>query len=85
MLDVRCRKVYVSVNIDIDNEGDIHPRLIRCSNGLVYLIDRILCKFRASSARVGGGAIWYTILIGGKETYLFHEDEKWFIEAKVRG
>lgn len=84
MVDVRCRKTYVAVNVDIDNEGEIHPRLIRCSNGLVYSIDRVLYKCRASSTRVGGGGIRYTVLIGGRESYLFHEGDKWFIEAKIQ-
>lgn len=82
MLSTRCRKAYVSVNVDIDEEGSLHPRLIRWKGGLVYQIDRVLYKCRATSKKVGGGGIRYTVLIRGKESFLFHEGDKWFVEAK---
>lgn len=76
------RKVYVSVNVDVDTEGNHHPRLIRWSNGIVFQIDQILFKCRASSKKVNGGGIRYTVLICGKESYLFQDGTKWFVEAK---
>lgn len=77
------RKAYVSVNLDVDEEGALHPRLIRWQNGLVFPIEQILYKCRATSKKVGGGGIRYTVLIKGKESFLFHEGEKWFVEAKL--
>lgn len=77
-----CRKAYVSVNIDVDEEGVMHPRFIRWANGLIFNIDQILYKCRASSKKVGGGGIRYTIMVKGRESYLFREGEKWFVEAK---
>ena len=77
-----CRKAYVSVNLDVDKEGVFYPRLIRWDNGLVFQIDQILYKCRASSKKVGGGGIRYTVMIKGKETFLFREGEKWFVEAR---
>lgn len=47
----KCRKAYVSVNLDVDEEGVIRPRLIRWNNGLIFQIDQILYKCRASSKR----------------------------------
>lgn len=82
MLSVRCRKAYVSVNVDIDEEGCIYPRFIRWQDGLIFQIDQVLYKCRAASKKVGGGGIRYTVMIRGKESYLFHEDDKWFVEAK---
>lgn len=32
----KCRKAYVSVNLDVDEEGVIRPRLIRWNNGLIF-------------------------------------------------
>ena len=78
----KCRKAYVSVNLDVDEEGVIRPRLIRWNNGLIFQIDQILYKCRASSKKVGGGGIRYTVMIKGKESFLFHEGDKWFVEAK---
>ena len=76
MNNAQCRKAYVSVNVDVDEEGTIHPCFI------LFRIDKILYKCRASSKKVGGGGIRYTVLIRGKESFLFHEGEKWFVEAK---
>ena len=82
MQTASCRKVYVSVNLDVDKEGVFYPRLIRWDNGLVFQIEQILYKCRASSKKVGSGGIRYTVMIKGKETFLFREGEKWFVEAR---
>lgn len=82
MLSVSCRKAYVSVNVDIGEEGSLHPRFIRWEGGLIFQIDQVLYKCRAASKKVGGGGIRYTVMIRGKESYLFHEGDKWFVEAK---
>ena len=84
MLSTRCRKAYVSVNVDIDEEGSLHPRFIRWEGGLIFQIDQVLYKCRAASKKVGGGGIRYTVMIRGKESYLFHEGDKWFVEAKAK-
>jgi hypothetical protein len=39
-----------------------------------------VCK--AASTKVGGCGIRYTVRIEGKETYLFDEDGKWFVEEE---
>ena len=62
--------------------GCIRPRFIRWDNGLIFQIDQILYKCRATSKKVGGGGIRYTVMIKGKESFLFHEGDKWFVEAK---
>lgn len=85
-MSAHCRKAYVSVNLDVDQEGVFHPRFIRWKNGwkngLIFQIDQVLYKCRASSKKVGGGGIRYTVLIRGRESYLFQEGSKWFVEAK---
>lgn len=84
MQSTGCRKAYVSVNVDVDEEGCVHPRYIRWENGLIFQIDQIFYKCRAASKKVGGGGIRYTVLIRGRESYLFQEGSKWFVEAKER-
>lgn len=81
-MDVQCRKEYVSVNVDIDQEGVIHPRLIRWTNGRIFQIEQLKYKCRASSSKVSGGGIRYAVTIRGKETFLFSEGNRWFVEAK---
>lgn len=78
---MQCRKAYVAVNLDVDEEGIIHPRHILWANGRIYRIDRIVYKCRASSKKVNGGGIRYTVLVHGKESFLFNEGNKWFVEA----
>lgn len=79
----QCRKAYVSVNLDVDEEGVIYPRFIRWPNGRLFQIDQLMYKCRAASSKVSGGGIRYTVKIQGKETFLYHEGNKWFVEAKT--
>lgn len=82
MNNLQCRKAYVRVNLDVDEEGTIIPMLIRWKDGRVFQIEQLKYKCRASSNKVGGGGIRYTVMIRGKESFLFHEGNKWFVEAK---
>lgn len=82
MQAIQCKKAYVSVNIDVDENGAIRPRIIRWANGAEFRIDKVLYKCRAVSKKVSGGGIRYTVLINGIESFLFHEGDKWFVEAK---
>lgn len=79
----QCRKAYVSVNLDVDEDGVIYPRYIRWSNGKLFQIDQLLYKCRAASSKVSGGGIRYTVLIQGRQTYLYHEGNEWFVEARM--
>ena len=58
MSEQKCRKVYVPVNLDVDAEGNIRPRLIRWIDGRVYEIDRLKHKCRAASTKVRRCSIW---------------------------
>ncbi|MDO4750171.1 MAG: hypothetical protein Q4A39_04940 [Eubacteriales bacterium] len=82
MDDMPCKKVYVAVNLDVDQNGDIQPRSIRWKNGRVFIIERVVYKCRAGARKVGGGGIRYTVVIAGKETFLFQEGNRWFVEAR---
>jgi len=77
------KKEYVTVNVNIDEEGVIHPRFILWNNGVIYPIERVIHKCRASSSKVGGGGIRYTVLVSGRESFLYQEGSKWFVEAKI--
>ena len=75
------RKAYVAVNLDVDEEGIVSPRSIRWRSGRVFAIDEVKYRCRANS-EVGGGGIRYTVSIAGRETFLFNEGKKWFVEEK---
>ncbi len=77
-----CRvKVYVDVISKSSKEGLVLPMSIIWEDDTVYEIDRIKYICKAASTKVGGCGIRYTILILGKETYLFREEDRWFVEA----
>lgn len=81
-MPIKCRKVYVDVTLAVNKEGETRPRTITWIDDLVYEIDRVKQVCRAASTKVGGCGIRYTVMICGKETYLFNEDNRWFVEAK---
>ena len=76
------RKVYVEVQLTVSPEGDVRPNTIKFEDGTVYEIDRLRHRCRAHATKVGGTGIRYTVVIRGQETYLFEDDEKWFVEAR---
>ena len=82
MNNLQCRKAYVRVNLDVDEEGTIIPILIRWKDGRVFQIEQLKYKCRASSNKVGGGGIRYTVMIRGKESCLFKVGKNLFLEAK---
>lgn len=81
--DMYRRKVYVEVVLRQDTDGHKRPLSIRWEDGEVYEIDRLKDVRLAASLKVGGYGWRYTVFIEGKETYLFEEDNRWFVEAKV--
>ena len=79
---MRFEKIYVSVGLKVDTEGEIRPVAIVWTDGRIYEIDRIKHKTPAASLKVGGRGIRYTVMIHGKERFLFNEDGRWFVEGK---
>ena len=81
-------RVYVKVNSDFDSAGYMEPRSITWKDGRTFKIDAVkdLCPGSAFG-RIGD---CYTVVIGGKERYLFFERStefqpnrfgRWFVEA----
>ena len=77
-----CRKVYVDVLIQQDKEGRITPLAITWEDGRVYEVDKVTAVCKAASLKAGGAGIRYTCSIQNKETFLFLENDKWFVEGK---
>lgn len=76
------RKVYVGVTVFFDSEGNLTPLSVLWEDGRVFVVDRVLERRRAASLKAGGAGIRYTCRIQGKETYLFLEENRWFVEGK---
>lgn len=74
------KKRYVDVHARFDTDGKIIPLKIIWHDGTVFYIDRVLSVCRAASLKAGGAGIRYTCRINNRETYLFLEETKWFVE-----
>ena len=77
-----ARKVYVAVTARFDVEGNITPLSLVWEDGTTYEIDRIVDQRRAASLKAGGIGIRYTIRVNGKQSYIYYEDPRWFVEGK---
>lgn len=76
------KKVYVDVVVKISSEGAVTPKSIIWDDGRCFEIDRVGCVKRYYADKVGGTGMRYTIYVNNKETYLFEDEGKWFVEAK---
>ena len=54
-------------------------------NRELYEVDKVLDVRPAASLKAGGAGIRYTCRIQGKETFIWLEDTRWFVEEKVAG
>jgi len=75
-------KVYVTVLELRREDGTILPRAITWEDGMTYEIDRVLDIRPAASLKAGGAGIRYTVAIEGKRTYLWLEDNRYFVERR---
>lgn len=84
-------KVYVPVSVAFRDDGLMLPRALVWEDGHQYKIDRVLDIRPAYAAKAGGQGDRYTIMVDGKQSYLFFErnpDEgnrkigRWFVERK---
>ena len=77
-----CRKVYVDVIAKFSRDGHLNPQAIIFEDDIRYEVDRVLDRRQAASLKAGGTGMRYTVRIGGVETYVFLEENRWFVEAK---
>lgn len=75
-------KQYVTVELMIDEEGLMHPRAVVWEDGRRFEIAAVTDVRRAASLKAGGTGMRYTCRIGYRDTYLFYEDPKWFVDAR---
>lgn len=85
-------KVYVDVDATFDKIGRMLPRSLVWEDGQRYEIERVTSIRPAAAARAGSGGDRYTIIVEGREKYLFFERSanltgnqlgKWFVERKA--
>lgn len=78
------RKVYVEVAAIFTPEGTILPQRIRWEDGTLFHVDGVTDVRRAAATKAGGCGLRYTVRIGRRQTYLFLDEDRWFVEADDR-
>lgn len=74
------KKTYVEVTARFTAEGEILPIKILWHDGRTFFVDKITDIRPAASLKAGGAGIRYTCRIEGKESYLFLEENRFFVE-----
>ena len=84
-------KKYVNVRVDFNDEGIMLPRSIVWTDDHEYAIDRVKDIRSAPALKAGGQGDRYTVMVAGKERFLFFEHNadygnerigRWFVEVK---
>lgn len=75
-------KVYVEVTAAFSPQGDVVPLSVRWQDGTVFEVDRVLDVRPSAALKAGGCGMRYTCRIRGQQTYLFLDEDRWFVEAK---
>lgn len=76
------KKVFVEVSAKYSQDGEITPKSFVWENGETYEIDKVFECQKAASLKVGGQGMRYKCRVMGKDTYIFFEDGRWFMECK---
>lgn len=85
-------KVYVEVNVSFGEDGQMYPKSLVWEDGTTYRIDKVTDIRQAAAMKAGGQGDRYTIIINGKQSYLFFERStnlsgnvigRWFVERKT--
>ena len=76
------RRAYVKVVVEVSPEGKVRPLEVEWEDGRRFEVDRLLDVRRAAATKAGGQGMRYTVRILGRETYLFEDEGRWFVEAR---
>lgn len=76
-------KVYVTVKATFYEGGGFAPTAVIWEDGREFEIDQVMDVRMAASQKAGAIGIRYTCRIRGKQTYLFLEEDRWFVERRL--
>jgi hypothetical protein len=76
-------KVFVEVIAKHTKDGGKVPLSVTWEDGRQFDIDKVTDVRRAASLKAGGQGMRYKCRINGKETYIWLEEDKWFVEGKA--
>jgi hypothetical protein len=75
-------KTYIAVHELRREDGTILPRVIVWEDGTKYAIERVLDIRPAASLKAGGVGLRYEVSVEGKRTYMWLEEDRWFVERR---
>lgn len=75
-------KVFVEVIAKFTKDGGKIPLTVKWEDGRSFEIDKVTDVRRAASLKAGGQGMRYRCRINGRETYLWLEEDKWFVDSK---
>lgn len=73
------KKIYVTVDYNRDQRGNITPRKIIWKDGRILTITRVLHFAFPTNGEFEG--IRYTVLIENQERYLYQNNDVWYVVA----
>ena len=80
---IQYKKTYVKVIAEHSADGICRPKQIIMNTGEVFTIDKLKARCRAAATKTGGAGIRYTVVICGRERFLFDEENgRWFVEMR---
>lgn len=82
MLGQTRRKQYVNVNADHEIDGSVQPQKIVLKDGSVFKVDEVRKVSKVAALSQFATTNRYTVVIHGKETFLYEDCGKWFVLMK---
>ncbi len=83
MREIRRRKEYVEVTVQIDENGNKRSLSVRFQGLKTFEVEKLKHIIERKASKIGGTGKCYRVVILETETALYEEDEgKWFVEAK---
>lgn len=75
-------KCYVEVIAHFSDEGVITPIDIIMDDGTRYHVDRCVERRYAPSLKAGGYGYRYTVMISGREHFLWQDDKAFYVQME---
>ena len=72
-------KVYVQVDSERLESGEVVPLTISWQDGRIWNIDRVIHSCRSPDGEFEG--IRYTVIIGSAEKYIYRAGHAWYVMA----
>ena len=67
------RRIYVTVDVEFKEDGQMLPRVIAPGDGKKYKVDRVLDIRSEDTLKDAGQGDRYTVQVKGQQSYLYFE------------